>query len=569
MAAYRLALEDAQAHRFRLTLTLERPAAEQAFSLPAWAPGSYMVRDFARHLSHLRARQGARELQVEQVAKSRWVVRCQGDLPLELGWQVYAFDPSVRGAFLDAERGFVNGPAVFLRAEGREAEVQRLELGRLPAGWQVATTLPGRGPRRFHAADWAELVDHPLVMGRFWRGVFRAGGVEHAFVVQGAWPGFDGDRLLADVQKLCEAHIRFWHGRGKPPFERYTFLLHAAEEGYGGLEHRHSTALQCARRDLPRQGMADTSDGYASLLALVSHEYFHAWNVVRMRPPEFVTPDLSAEVPSRLLWFYEGFTAYYDELMLLRAGLVDRTRYLRTLAKTATAVQATPGRFVQSVAAASFDAWTKYYRRDENSANATVSYYDKGSLVALLADLALRRRGRSLDEVMRALWQRAKAGPVGEAEILSALGDEVAAELHPWVHATVDLPLAERLTEAGVLMRSEVQPALAMRLGLKLAEGPVTGIQVREVLRGGAAEAAGVAAGDELLAADGWRLRRLDDALQWLAEGRRFELLLVRDQRLRNVALTLPPPGRGAVSLQPDEHADAGALALRRAWLGG
>ncbi len=569
MADYRLEIEDARAHRFRLSLALERPAAEQHFSLPAWAPGSYMVRDFARHLSHLRARQGARELAVEPVTKSRWVVRCQGDLPLELGWQVYAFDPSVRGAFLDADRGFVNGPAVVLRAEGREAEAQRLAVGRLPPGWQLATTLPARGARRFQAAGWSELVDHPLVMGRFWKGSFRAGGVEHAFVVEGAWPGFDGARLLADTRRLCEAQIRFWHGRGRPPFDRYAFLLHASEDGYGGLEHRNSTALQCARRDLPRVGATDTSDGYASLLALVSHEYFHAWNVVRMKPPEFVAPDLAAEVPSRLLWFYEGFTAYYDELMLLRAGLVDRTRYLRTLARSVNAVLATPGRFVQSLAAASFDAWTKYYRRDENTANATVSYYDKGALVALLADLGLRARGRSLDEAMRALWQRSKAGPVGEAEILAALGDEVGAEVQTWVHGATELPLAERLAQAGVLWRTETQAGLATRLGLKLSEGPVSGIQVREVQRGSAAEAAGVSAGDELLAADGWRLRRLEEALQWVPEGRRCELLLVRDQRLRTVAFTLPPPARGAVGLQPDDKAGAAALALRRAWLGG
>lgn len=569
MADYRLEIADARAHQFGLTLTLPRPAAVQAFSLPAWAPGSYMVRDFARHLSPLRARQGARELAVEPVAKARWVVRTQGDLPLELSWQAYAFDPSVRGAFLDEERGFVNGPALFLCAEGHEDEPHTLAIGRLPRGWQVATTLPARGTRRFRAARWRELIDHPIALGRFWRGRFRAGGVEHEIAVQGAWPGFDGERLQSDLQRLCETQIRFWHGRGRPPFDRFLFLLHAAEEGYGGLEHRDSSALQCARRDLPRRGAAERSDGYVSLLALASHEYFHAWNVTRMRPAELVEPDLAAEVPTRLLWFYEGFTAYYDELMLLRAGLVDRARYLRALARSVNALLGTPGRFVQSVAEAGFDAWTRYHRRDENSVNATVSYYDKGALVALLTDLDLRRRGRSLDEAMRTLWRRARRGPVGEAEILAALGEPTAARLRGWVHGRAELPLAEALAAAGVRWRDDPVPGLAARLGLKVSEGPVTGLQVREVHRGGAAEAAGVAAGDELLGAAGWRLRRLDDALQWLAEGERFELLLVRDQRLLARPLVLPAPRRGPVTLVPDESAAADALALRRAWLGG
>jgi len=468
----------------------------------------------------------------------------------------------VRGAFVDTDRGFVNGPAVFLRAEGREAEAQRLTIGRLPAQWDVATSMKPSGKLGLEASDWAELIDHPILLGRFWRGSFRVRGVDHGFAVDGAWPGFDGERLLADTRRICETQIRFWHGRGKPPFARYLFMLRAADEGYGGLEHRDSSALLAARRDLPRTGVADRSDGYVGLLALISHEYFHAWNVVRMKAHEFVQPDLAAEAPSRLLWFYEGFTAYYDELMLLRAGLVDLARYLRLLARPVNAVRAAPGRHVQSVAEASFDAWTKYYRRDENTANATVSYYDKGALVALLADLALRRQGRSLDEAMRQLWQH--EGPVGEAEIVQATGLPLA----DWVHGTGELPLAGHLADAGVQVRVE-PPTLANRLGLKVSEGALTGVQVREVQRGSAAEAAGIAAGDELLAADGWRLRRLDDALQWLPEARSLELLVTRDQRLRTLRVTLPAAVDGLLSLVADDKAPAAALALRRDWLGG
>ena len=584
MADYRVEIEDPHAHLFRVTLTLARPAARQALSLPVWAPGSYLVRDFARHLSALSARQGRRDVALAQHDKTRWVAACEGRAALVVSYLVYAFDASVRGAFLDAERAFFNGSSLFLRAEGREAETQRLQLGRLPAGWQVATTMAARGRQRFEAADYDELIDHPVECGRFWHARFEAGGIVHELAVMGAWPSFDGPRLLADTARLCATQIRFWHpdatpgarsrpAGGEPPFGRYLFLLHALEDGYGGLEHRSSAALVAARRDLPRVGNADLSDGYVGLLGLISHEYFHAWNVKRLQPLEFVALDLGRENYTRLLWFFEGFTSYYDDLLLLRAGLINRARYLRLLAKALNGVLATPGRRVQSVAAASFDAWVKHYRGDENTVNATVSYYGKGALVALLCDLSLRVHGQAtLDDVMRRLWQRSAGGPIGEEQIADALaeagGPGLRSELQAWVHGTGELPVATLLGKAGIAVRNEA-PTLAALLGLKLSEGPVSGVQVRQVLRGGAAEAAGLAPGDELLAVDGWRIRRLDDARQWVGEGHSFELLAVRDQRLLTLRLTPPSVAAApSVALAVDEQADAAALALRRAWLG-
>lgn len=561
MLRYRLEIADLHAHLWRVRLTVPAPAAAQGLAFATWAPGSYTRRDFARHVSGLAARQRGQAVALQRDGLSRWVARCREGVALEVEYLVYAFDPSVRGSFLDDARGFVNGPAVFVRAEGHEALPHALALGRLPRGWQVAGTMPPV------AADWAEFIDHPLAMGPLWRGTFSACGVPHGFTVLGAWPGFDGERLLADAQRICEAHIRFWHGRGKPPFAHYEFLLHLRDDDYGGLEHRASTALVAARRDLPRRGGAERPDGYVNLLALVSHEYFHAWNVVRMKPPEFSAPDLQADLPTPLLWFYEGFTSYYDELMLLRAGLVDRARYLRQLSRPVNNLLATPGRQVQSVADASFDAWTKYYRRDENTANATVSYYDKGALVALCTDLALRREGGTLDEVMRALWRR--RGPVGADEVFAALPPAVAQVLHGWVHGTGELPLAELLPRFGIALRPET-PTLAAAWGLKLSEGALTGVQVRHVLRGSAAEAAGLAAGDEILAADGWRLRRLEDLRQWVDGGAACTLTIVRDQRLRDLSLRPPAsPAAPAVLLADDPQAPPAALALRRAWLGG
>lgn len=572
---FRVAIADLHGHRYRVTLTLPRPAPHQVFTLPVWSPGSYKVRDFSRHLSALSARQGRQPRAVIPLGTSRWQVDCGGRAALVLSYEVYAFDRSVRGAFLDAERGFFDGAGLFLRAEGRAAARHRLRFGRLPAGWRVASSMPPAttGPG-FEAADHAELIDHPVLLGRPWQAGFEVAGVAHELVVQGAWPGFDGERLCADVQRLAAAQIRFWHPQrgGRPPFERYVFLLTVAEDGSGGLEHRASCALSATRRELPRQGRAERGEAYAGLLGLFSHEYFHAWNATRLKPREHAVLDLSREQPSTLLWFFEGFTAYYDELLLLRAGLVDRAHYLRRLARSIDQLRGAPGRRVHSVAAASFEAWTKFYVQDENTPNATVSYYAKGALLALLCDLTLRERGRTLDAAMRRLWRRAAGGPVDEAGILAALSaaaPALAQQLPGWVHGTAELPLASTLSRAGLRLR-DAAPDLAALAGLRLSENAIGGVRVRQVLRGSAAEAAGLAPGDELLAVDGWRLRRLEDARQWVPAGRPLTLLLSRDQRVLTRRLRLPREAAApAALLDEDPGAGAGAVALRRRWLGG
>jgi predicted metalloprotease with PDZ domain len=352
-----------------------------------------------------------------------------------------------------------------------------------------------------------------------------------------------------------------------------VFLLNTAEDGHGGLEHRASTALLSARRNLPALGNAETSDNYVELLGLISHEYFHTWNVKRLRPAEFTRYDYTQENYTQLLWFFEGFTSYYDDLILRRCGLIDPTRYLRLLGRTVSAVLAAPGRQVQSVAQASFDAWVKYYRGDENTPNATISYYAKGSLVALALDLSLRRDGGSLDAVLRRLWEGSAGGPISEADIAAALaevgGRSYARELADWVHGTGELPLQELLNGAGVSWQQQ-PPTLAQRLGLRVSEAALTGVKVTHVLRGGAAEAAGLAAGDEVLAVDGWRLRRLDDALRVLRSSESSEVLVARDQRVLRLSLRLPAdPSTGApVQLGLANKPSAAALALREAWLG-
>jgi predicted metalloprotease with PDZ domain len=555
---YCVEIADLQAHLFKITLTVAEPAALQKVSLPVWIPGSYLVREFAGHLQGLKAKQGSRALaagQIEQLDKCSWMIRCAPARPLVLVYEVYANDHSVRTAILNDVRGFFNSTSLCLRVEGQEHSRHALDIvaPKAKPDWSLATGLTPHKVNKngfglYRTANYDELVDCPVEMGTFWSGSFKACGVPHRFVVAGAAPSFDGAQLLADTQKICEAQIRFWHGSKKPPFKHYLFMLNAVDDGYGGLEHRNSTALICNRRDLPRLGEKKISEGYTTLRGLISHEYFHTWNVKRLRPSEFTHYDYTSENYTQLLWFFEGFTSYYDDLMLRRCGLLDNAGYLKLLNKTINQVMQSPGRLVQSVAEASFNAWVKYYRQDDNTPNATISYYTKGALVALCFDLSLRSpngQNTTLDEVMRLLWARCEGGPMTEddfaAALLNASGRDFGAELASWVHGKTELPVKELLERHGLAVFEE--PAqLAQRLGLRVTESQ--GVVIKTVLRGGAAERAGFAPGDEWLGIEtgktGWRMSKLDDLLLYAGTKTKLQALVARDKRLLRLPLSLP-----------------------------
>ncbi|WP_295552046.1 peptidase M61 [uncultured Pseudacidovorax sp.] len=569
---YRIAVADLNAHLYEVTLSIDEPAAEQVVSLPVWIPGSYLVREFARNLQGApRATQGRRAVAVTQLDKASWRIATKAGQALVVRYVVCAFDNSVRTAWLDRTRGFFNGTSLCLRVDGQDGSPCQIEIvpPALPEGeapWQLATALrPLKTDRRgfgiYQAANYDEVADSPVEMGAFWSAEFDVLGVPHRFVVAGAPPSFDGDKLIADTRAICETQMRFWHGdkakAGKgphaPPHDRYVFMLNATDDGYGGLEHRHSTALICTRRDLPRRGAARQPEGYTTLLGLISHEYFHTWNVKRLRPAEFARYDYTRENYTRLLWFFEGFTSYYDDLLLRRAGCIDDATYLKLLNKTINQVQQTPGAAVQSVGDASFDAWIRYYRPDEQTPNTTVSYYTKGALVALCLDLTLRREGQgSLDAVMRELWRTSEGGPIDEAAIAAALahvgGRAYTNELSRWANGTAELPLRDLLPAHGVAIHDD--PAqLAQALGLRVDENGGT-VKVKMVLRGGVAEKAGFAAGDEWLAveaatrsakaAEGWRIGKLDDIPLYLGAARKCVALLARDRRLMRLPLAWP-----------------------------
>jgi len=585
---YRIEAADLHAHLYGVTLTIARPAAGQRVSLPVWIAGSYMVREFAKQITGISARQDQRAMAVQQLDKATWAIDCEADKLLTLHYQVHAHDDSVRTAWLTTQRGFFNGTSLCLQAQGLADVPHQLELVadsfNAHKTWQVATGLtPVKTDRQgfgtYVATNYDELVDCPVEMGTFWSGSFKACGIDHRFVVAGAAPAFDGERLLRDSQKICETAIRFWHpnsGHDKKhsatPHKNYVFMLNAVSDGYGGLEHRNSTALICNRADLPRRSTNDgsakdakQSEGYTTLLGLISHEYFHTWNVKRLRPAEFARYDYTQENYTELLWFFEGFTSYYDDLLLRRAGLIDDAQYLKLLNKTINQVLQTPGREVHSVAQSSFEAWTKYYRQDANSPNLTVSYYTKGALVALCLDLTLRQHGVknhsvSLDDVMRALWARCCAskgsdktrGPMLEADVLAVLkeltGRSWSTEFKAWVHGTRDLPIDKLLAHHGVSVQHD--PAqLAQRLGLRVAQDH--SVHIKTVLSGSAAHKAGFAPGDEWLGVEvagktaaqttsAWRLKKLDDLLLYAGATKKVKALVSRDHQLLKLTLALP-----------------------------
>lgn len=600
---YRVTPSQPAAHLFDVVCSIDAPDPEgEILRLPAWIPGSYLIRDFSRHLVGLTATADGKRVAAEKIDLHSWRIAApRGTRRLDVSYGIYAWDLSVRGAHLDESHGFFNGTSLFLRVESRAHLPCELELRR-PAGaayrdWAVATTLPTADARsgaaswafghfgHFRADSYAQLIDHPVEMGRFQKIEFTVRGVPHAVAITGQ-VRCDLERLARDLAKVCAWHIDFW---GKPaPFSRYLFLVTAVGDGYGGLEHCDSTALLCRRQDLPSPQDPGISDDYLGFLGLASHEYFHAWNVKRLRPADFDTLDLQAPNPTELLWFFEGFTSYYDDLALVRCGLIDPQRYLDVLARTVNQVANTPGAEIQSVAQASYDAWTKYYRPDENSPNTTVSYYTKGALVALTLDLTMRASSQgktTLDGALRRLWRLfGKRGKgIRASDIRDALtaecraadtpGATISRVLQTAVHGTGPLPLGRLLATHGLTLAEAPRSpgstgSAAARLGLQLE--PTGEPRIRQLLAGGAAMAAGLAGGDVLVAVDGLRVSQsnLDTLLARYAPGESLTVHAFRRDELLSVTLTLPQAVRGKWEIRQNRRAGRASQTRQTAWLG-
>ncbi len=597
--SYRVYFTDPQRHLFSVEIHAQNlPGGPVELSFPAWIPGSYMIRDFARNLIEIRAEDAAgAALPLEKRDKQTWICQCAGG-QIRVVYQVFAWELSVRAAHLDLTHAYFNGSSLLLRVAGLDDRPCRVELlaPQEPAlqDWRVATSLrpldaePG-GFGTYQAESYADLIDHPVEMGEFERLCFAVDDIPHQVVISGQF-WLDEARLIADLTKICAEHAALF---GELPIDRYLFLVMALGEGYGGLEHRYCTSLICSHEDLPIPGEEAASLQYNRFLGLCSHEYFHLWHVKRIRPQAFVDGGLDREVHTRLLWVFEGITSYYDELALVRSGCIDATTYLAMLAETITRVMRNPGRFVQTLADSSFDAWTKFYKQDENAPNAIVSYYAKGALVALALDLKIRHETAgacSLDAVMRALWQRHGRNGIGLAEdAFAALATEVTGLdltdfLAQAVDSTEDLELEPLLQAVGIEMRlrpsqgakdlggcverfdsARAQPTLDLRLSPDSAQA-----LVQNVISGGAGETAGIAPGDLIIAVDG--LRATAENLERLVArtARRDGAVTIHLFR-RDELLTLtahPHPARDdTCELMLTHSAPESVVQARAAWL--
>ena len=571
---YVVAVSDLHSHYFDVSVFLSKETTARlgvdtrglALRLPAWIPGSYMIRDFSKHLELFNAKSRNREVQYTKTDSHTWhLAPFVGEL--QVSYRVYAFDTSVRSAYLDATRGFFNATSLCLEIPGADlpCELEIISKG-CPADWRVVTTLATQkvdasGFGVYLANSFDELIDHPVALGEFQIISWRSHGVPHQMVIQGAICEVDTERLGADLKAICESQIAFFDpDKNKAPFQRYCFIVNAVGDGYGGLEHRDSTVLLCKRDDLPYRGRDYSADiAYQDFLGLCSHEYFHAWLVKRIKPKAFMPYDLARPNHSTLLWLFEGFTSYYDDLHLLRSRRISLEAYLKRLEKTWNQVMRNVGRHKQTVAQSSFEAWTKYYQMDENTPNAVVSYYAKGSLIALALDLELRHHTKnkvSLDDVMRHLWQMYLLAGEGidEADVDSAIlfltGSTFGAVWRhfktDYIHGVKDLPLDKLLTRAGFEVHIKSSPYLddvevaKQMLGIRTAA--VNGwVKITHVMEDGWARSFGLAAGDFLSDIGSERVTpgRLDGLIRQLmrrlSTGERVVIQVYRHERLLDI----------------------------------
>jgi predicted metalloprotease with PDZ domain len=546
-----------------------RPEIE--LMMAVWTPGSYLVREFARHVEEIAATgENGCQLPISKTAKNRWRVPSRGARRVVVRYRLYARELSVRTNFVDSGFALINGAATFLALAGdshRPYEV-RLEL---PSRWRTAVAaLPAAagGGTGFRAEDFDQLVDSPIYAGNGAVHRFEVGGRPHLLVNEGEEEGspWDGGRAAAEAERVVRQQLAFW---GCLPYPRYVFFNLIAE-GSGGLEHRDSSVLMTSRwRTRNREGWLDW-------IGLLSHELFHAWNAKRLRPAEMDGVDYEREVYTPDLWQVEGITSYYDDLLVHRAGLSTRGEYLRLLGKQLEALETAPGRRVQSLADASVDTWIKFYRRDENFINSGISYYTKGAAVSFLLDALIRRATggeRSLDDVQRLAYQRFSGERGYRSEDLKSTAGEVAgSDLGPWFAAaldsTADLEYGEALDWYGLrFCEPEDSPKSPQAggagespawLGVD-AETEAGRLLVTVVKRGTPAHDAGVNAGDEILAIGDYRVppAGLRERLKCYRPGEQATLLVARRERLVRLPVTFGAAPRPRFRLEADPAATA------------
>jgi len=549
---------DLHGHRYQVKLHIVNPDPEgQILQMPTWIPGSYLIRDFSKQIESIEAYSVStkKKLPLDRLNNDQWRLPKENSA-IEVITTVYAYDSSVRAAYLDTERGFFNASSLCLEVIGQNNTPCSLAIAPPDASfaehWSVQTGLreaktDERGFGFYLAQNYDDLLDHPVAMGEFQMVRWESNGIPHSMAIQGCINTIDARRLAQDLQAICSCTINLFDPKtNQAPFANYLFLVNALLNGYGGLEHRNSTALLCRRDQIPQQDAPLDETVYREFLGLCSHEYFHAWLVKRIQPRVFQPYDLSKRNHTGLLWLFEGFTSYYDDLQLLRSKRIDLKTYLGLVSNNWNSILRGPGRHKQSLTDSSFDAWTKYYQADENTPNAVVSYYSKGALFALGLDLQIRtfsKNKKSLDDLMRLIWQRHGVTLDGIAEDgLDSLVDELLGVgfLKTWtdmkaryIFGTEDIPIQKWITSKLIAVKQKTHSKLEkIKLQLGMRHSDTNGwLKVTHVLDGGAGQLAGLAPGDLLASINGQRVTntRLDKILAGLTETQNIHFCFYRD----------------------------------------
>jgi len=540
--------------------------------MPVWTPGSYLVREYSRHVESVEAcdADGAL-LAVEKIDKNTWRIQSDKAKKVTFSYRIYGFEVSVRTNFIDDSHAFLSPAATFMYVDGmlnHPAEVTIIPH----ANWSKVSTgldaVAGK-PNTFHAADFDILFDTPIEVGNQDVFTFEAAGVHHEIAMVGGG-NYDKERLKTDCAAIVEEATSIF---GANPNKRYVFIVHNYQSGGGGLEHLNSTVLGATRNGY------QTERTYVSFLGLVAHEYFHLWHVKRLRPVELGPFDYDKENYTSALWIMEGFTAYYDNLLLRRCGFLNESGYLQAISNDVNAVENRPGNDVQPVALASFDAWIKYYRPDENSANTSVSYYNKGALMAMLLDLKILTATageKRLDDVLKAAYekfyikeQRGFEIPEFKALIEQVAGTSVA-DIFDAAHAVGPLDYNHYLNPVGyeLVDYNEGQQVPGLGFSTSTTDGR---IMVTGVTRGTGAWDGGINVRDEILAINGERLdangRELNRLMQAAAVGDQLDVLIARDGKIRELNITLTADTAGSFRIVPLQNASPEQKELGKIWL--
>ncbi len=543
---YSVAMPEPESHLFQVTLRIQGWKAPTIdLKMPVWTPGSYLVREYSRHLQNFKS-----ELPYQKLAKNHYQIETQGKDTIEVQYQIFANELTVRTNHLDENHGYFNGAALFFYMPGFQQQPIRVTIVPPRSDWQVITALPEVAKNTFEAKDFDTLVDSPFEIGRHQVHPFEVFGKPHQFVVWGEGK-LDVDRIIQDTRKVIQVEAEMFGGL---PYDRYFFLLHLTANSFGGLEHKNCCSLIYSRLGFRAK------EKYDRFIQLVAHEFFHLWNVKRIRPKALEVFDYDGENYTPSLWFSEGTTSFYDLVFPYRAGVYDTKTYLNALGQEISRYLTTPGRLVQPLSESSFDAWIKLYRPDANSANSQISYYLKGEMVTLLLDLAIRikhQNQRSFDDVMRSMWQQFGKDEIGFAPeqlkktIESVAGFDLTNFFDRYLHGTEELPFDEYLAGFGLRLRSNVDtPNLLPFAGMTVkSEGG------REIIKfveaGSPAQKAAIDPGDELLAIDGLRVNsgQFEERLKDYQPGDTINLTVFHSDELKVRSLTLAEPRATSYSI--------------------